>query len=68
MTAMALSPQDLQRIAQSPGWRGGRVEVCDTSQGKVIVKGWRPAHHPARYGLLNRLARWLGLPFLKAAP
>lgn len=68
MTAMALSPQDLQRIAQSPGWRGGRVEVCDTSQGKVIVKGWRPAHHPARYGLLNRLARWLGLPFLRAVP
>ena len=68
MTAMALSPQDLQRIAQSPGWRGGRVEACDTSQGKVIVKGWRPAHHPARYGLLNRLARWLGLPFLRAVP
>jgi len=68
VTAMALSPQDLQRIAQSPGWRGGRVEVCDTSQGKVIVKGWRPAHHPARYGLLNRLARWLGLPFLRAVP
>lgn len=68
MNAMTLSPHDLQRIAQSPGWRDQRLEVCDTAQGKVIVKGQRPMRHPARYQLLNRLARWLGLPFLKAAP
>ncbi|HPP98409.1 MAG TPA: hypothetical protein PK853_10190 [Ottowia sp.] len=68
MNTMTLSPHDLQRIAQSPGWRDQRVEVCDTAQGKVIVKGQRPTRHPARYRLLNRLARWLGLPFLKAAP
>ena len=65
---MALTPQELQRIAQSPGWRRGRVEVFDTAAGRVTVKGLRPARHPARYLLLNRLARWLGVPFLKAAP
>ena len=36
---MALSPQDLHRIAQSRGWRDGRVEVFDTASGKVTVKG-----------------------------
>lgn len=65
---MALSPQELQRIAQSRGWRDGRVEVFDTASGKVTVKGLRPRRHPARYRLLNAVARLLGLPFLQAVP
>lgn len=65
---MALSPQDLQRIAQSRGWRDGRVEVFDTASGKVTVKGLRATRHPLRYHLLNGVARLLGLPFLQAAP
>ena len=69
MTALALSPQDLERIAQSTGWRAGRVQVLDTGgAGKVIVKGQRPARHPARYGVLNALARLVDVPFLKAVP
>lgn len=66
--AVALSPHELQRIAQSRGWREGRVEVFDTASGKVTVKGWRATRHAARYHLLNGVARLLGLPFLQAAP
>lgn len=65
---MALSPQDLQHIAQSAGRRAGRVEVIDTTEGKVVVKGLRPSRSTARYRLLNRIARWLGLQFLAAVP
>ena len=68
---MALSPQDLHRIAQSRGWRDGhrgRVEVFDTAGGKVTVKGLRPARRSVRYRLLNGIARALGLSFLQAAP
>ena len=63
-----LHPDELDRIARSPGWRRGRVEVIDTHLGKVVVKGQRPPRHPARYRLLNALARVLGNPFIKAAP
>ncbi len=65
---MALAPHELQRIAQARDWRGGEVEVFDTAAGKVIVKGLRARHHPARFRLLNGVARLLGLPFLQAAP
>ncbi len=68
MTAMALSRQDLERITRSPGWRARRIEVFDTAEGKVLVKGQRPARHPARYRLLNGLARLVGVSFLKAVP
>jgi tRNA A-37 threonylcarbamoyl transferase component Bud32 len=64
-----MTPADLQRIAASPGWRQHRVELLhDTSVGSVIVKGQRPPRPTWRYGLLNGLARLLGLPLLKAAP
>ena len=53
---------------RSPGWRARRVEVFDTDAGKVLAKGQRPARHPARYQLLNALARLVGVPFLKAVP
>ena len=68
MNTMTLSPQDIERLSRSPGWRAQRMEVLDTAAGKVVVKGQRPPRHPARYQLLNLLARLLGVPYLKAAP
>lgn len=68
MSDSPLSPSELAQIAQSPVWRQRRIEVRDTSAGKVIVKGQRAPRHPARYQLLNGIARVLGVPFLKAAP
>ena len=68
MTGMALSLQDQERVAQSPGWRERRVEVMDTAGGKVVVKGQRAPRHPARYRILNALAGLLRAPLLKAAP
>lgn len=68
MSAVALSRHDLERITRSTGWRARRIEVFDTAEGRVLVKGQRPARHPARYRLLNGLARLLGVPFLKAVP
>ena len=68
MSVAALSPQDIERIARSDGWRQRRVEVFDTAQGKVLAKGQRAERHPALYRLLNAAARWMGAPFLKAVP
>lgn len=68
MNTMALSLQDQERVAQSPGWRAARVEVLETAQGKVVVKGQRAPRHPARYRVLNLLAGLLNTPLLKAAP
>jgi tRNA A-37 threonylcarbamoyl transferase component Bud32 len=64
-----MTPQDLQRIRSSAGWRQRRVELFhDTAAGSVIVKGQRARRPAWRYGLLNGLARLTGLPLLKAAP
>ncbi|MBX3643178.1 MAG: hypothetical protein KF720_08945 [Rubrivivax sp.] len=64
-----MTPEDLQRIRASQGWRTQRVELIHgTSAGSVIVKGQRPARSVARYRLLNGVARWAGLPLLRAAP
>ena len=68
MTGMALSRQDLEHVARSPGWRERRVEVIETGAGKVVVKGQRAPRHPARYQILNALAGLLRAPWLKAAP
>ena len=65
---MSLTAQDLDRFARSPGWRATRLEVFDSAAGTVIVKGQRAPRHPARYHVLNLLARGVGLPLLKAAP
>lgn len=68
----ALTPDDLARIAQAPGWQGGHVAVVELAAGPVVVKGCRPARgvggYRLRYQALNAVARVLGLPFLKAAP
>ncbi len=64
-----MTPEDLQRIRSSPGWRRSRVELFhDTSQGSVIVKGQRAARPAWRCRLLNGIARLIGLQELKAAP
>ena len=68
MSVAALTPADLARIAQSPGWRAHRVEVMDTAAGKVLVKGQRPARAGMLYGALNAAARLIGAPLLQAVP
>lgn len=68
MTAAALTPDELARIARSPGWREHRVEVFDTAAGRVIVKGHRPLRSPTRHRVLNALAKLVGVPILRAVP
>ena len=64
-----MTPEDLQRIRASDGWRQHRVELFhDTSAGSVIVKGQRPVRPAWRYRLLNGFAALAGLPLLRAAP
>ena len=69
MNAPALTARDLQCIANTPQWRGGNVAVVQTPDaGRVVVKSARAPRHPARYHLLNALARLLGVPYLETAP
>lgn len=68
MTAPRLQPAEKERIAASPGWRAHRVEVFDTSIGRVIAKGQRPLRSPTRHRVLNAIARLVGVPFLGAVP
>jgi hypothetical protein len=56
------------QIATSSGWRRQRIEVFDTAEGKILVKGQRGQRHSALYRLLNVVARLAGTPFLKAVP
>ena len=67
-TPPRLSEDDLARIEHSSGWRVRRIETFDTSAGRVIVKGQRPARHPARYKLMSGLAKVLGTRMITAAP
>lgn len=68
MTAPRLQVPEKERIAASPGWRAQRVEVFDTSIGRVIAKGQRPLRSPTRHRVLNAIARLVGVPFLGAVP
>ncbi|HMN20777.1 MAG TPA: hypothetical protein PKA16_05235 [Ottowia sp.] len=63
-----LQPAEKERIAASAGWRAQRVEVFDTSLGRVIAKGQRPLRSPTRHRVLNAIARLVGAPFLGAVP
>jgi tRNA A-37 threonylcarbamoyl transferase component Bud32 len=64
-----MTPEDLQRIRGSTGWREHRVELFhSTSVGTVIVKGQRATRSAWRYRVLNGVARVIGLPLLRAAP
>lgn len=68
MNTPTLTLQDLERIAQAPGWQGGHVTVVDVSLGQVVVKGRRQARGSARHRALNLAAHLLGVPYMKAAP
>lgn len=59
---------DLDRIRADTRWRENRVATFDTRDGKVLVKGQRPARSAWPYRVLNGLARASGLSLLKAAP
>lgn len=64
-----MTPQEVQRLRDSAGWRARRVEVVHgSSQGSVVVKGQRAARPAWRGRLLNGFARILRLPLLQAAP
>jgi len=68
MDGIALSQEDIDRIACSSGWRQRRIEVFDTAAGKVLVKGQRGRRSQLLYRLLNAAAQVIGLPCLKAVP
>jgi hypothetical protein len=63
-----MTPQDIERIRSSDGWRKHRTEIVETSQGRVVVKGQRPARIVDGHGLLNALASLAGAPLLRAVP
>lgn len=64
-----MTPDDLQRIGASSGWRARRTElVRGTSVGDVVVKGQRAPRPAWRYWLLKAAATALGEPLLRAAP
>lgn len=66
MSTRALTESELQRIRNSDGWRRNRVEVFETSAGRVIAKGHRPTRSPAPQRVLAWLARLVRVPFLRA--
>jgi tRNA A-37 threonylcarbamoyl transferase component Bud32 len=63
-----MTEDDLHRIRASSGWREHRVEVFSSSEGRVLVKGQRPARGALPYRVMNSFARAVGMPLLKAAP
>lgn len=63
-----LQLSEVEQIAGSAGWRAERIEVFDTSAGRVIAKGHRPLRSPTRHRVLNAIARLVGVPFLRAVP
>lgn len=63
-----LQLSEIERIATSPGWRRDRVEVFDVGAGRVIAKGHRPLRAPGQHRVLNAIAWFVGVPFLRAVP
>lgn len=68
MTDLHLPPAEIKRLEAVLAQRHDRVEVLETTIGRVIVKRQRAPRHPARYRVLNAIARLLGASFLRAAP
>lgn len=60
--------EDVARIKASPDWRHHRVEVFDTADGRVIVKGQRPARNQALLKTYNGLVKALGAGSLRTVP
>jgi len=63
-----LSPNSLQAIEASQGWRQHRVEMFDLPEGRVVVKGQRSARGPWRFRVLSALARLTSNPLLRPVP
>lgn len=61
-----MTPEDIARIRASQGWRRDRTEVFDTKDGRVIVKGQRPARNQALLKMYNGLVSMLGARGLRA--
>lgn len=63
-----ISLTSIARIEASIVWRERRVEIVDTAEGKLLVKGQRPLRGPWAHRALNLFARLAGVPYLKAVP
>lgn len=63
-----LSAASLHTIEASPGWRQHRVEMFELPEGRVVVKGQRPARGPWRFRLLSVLSRCTRNPLLRPVP
>ena len=63
-----LTPDAIARIEASQGWRQHRVEMFDLPQGRVVVKGQRPARGPWRFRVLSALASITRNPLLRPVP
>lgn len=63
-----LSSNSVRTIEASPGWRQHRVEMFDLPEGRVVVKGQRPARGPWRFRVLSALARVTRNPLLRPVP
>lgn len=63
-----LSAASLHVIDASPGWRQHRVEMFDLPEGRVVVKGQRPARGPWRFRVLSALSSCTRNPLLRPVP
>lgn len=63
-----LSARSIEIIESSPGWRRHRIEFFDLPEGRMVVKGQRPARGPWAHRVLNGIAALAGVPCLKAVP
>lgn len=63
-----LSAASLHTIETSPGWRQHRVEMFELPEGRVVVKGQRPARGPWRFRVLSALSRCTRNPLLRPVP
>jgi len=63
-----VTPQDIERIRASAGWRRDRVEIFETDSGPVIAKGQRAVRSNLGYAALNAIARLTGSRLLQAVP
>jgi hypothetical protein len=64
-----LSPESQRLIQASSGWRMHRIEMFDLPhEGRVVVKGQRPARGPWRFRVLRALAACVQSPLVAPVP
>lgn len=63
----SLLAEDVSLIEASEFWQRQRLDIVQTSVGKVFVKAQRKGWHPFRYNLLNAIAFLVRMPMIKAA-